>query len=101
MYRRGDSAVWCAAAVRCFSLRRLDVMKRLLVLFFAPLLARALPAQSSQCPSGTNQQRATQDACQQSIDLFKYMVPQLGIAITGGNATLGQGGALGGLGHFT
>src|SRR6184192_544441 len=28
------------------------------------------------------------------------MAQQLGIAITGGNATLGQGGALGGLGHF-
>ena len=29
------------------------------------------------------------------------MAPQLGTAITGGNATLGQGGALGGLGHFS
>jgi hypothetical protein len=29
------------------------------------------------------------------------MAPQLGAAITGGNATLGQGGSLGGLGHFS
>jgi hypothetical protein len=43
---------------------------------------------------------ATQDACQQAVDLFALMAPQLGVAITGGNATLGQGGALGGLGHF-
>jgi len=43
----------------------------------------------------------TRDACQQSIDLFRYMSPQLGISITGGNATLAQGGTLGGLGHFT
>jgi hypothetical protein len=42
-----------------------------------------------------------QDVCQMSVDLFRYMVPQLGISIAGGNATLGQGGALGGLPHFT
>jgi hypothetical protein len=29
------------------------------------------------------------------------MAPQLGTSITGGNATLGQGGNLGGLGHFS
>jgi hypothetical protein len=29
------------------------------------------------------------------------MAPQLGTSIAGGNATLGQGGSLGGLGHFT
>ena len=28
------------------------------------------------------------------------MAPQLGTSITGGNATLGQAGSLGGLGHF-
>ena len=41
------------------------------------------------------------DACQKAVDLFNYMTPQLGSAIAGGNATLGQGGALGGLGKFT
>jgi hypothetical protein len=44
---------------------------------------------------------ATRDACQQSVDLFKYMATQMGTAIAGGNATLGQGGTLGGLPHFT
>lgn len=61
-----------------------------------------------QCPPGTvdpitgipSRERATQDACQQAIDLFRYMVPQLGVAMTGGNTTLAQGGALGGLPHF-
>lgn len=36
------------------------------------------------------------DACQQGVDFFKYMAPQLGTAMTGGNTTLGQGGTLGG-----
>src|SRR5918911_871907 len=40
------------------------------------------------------------DACQKVVDLYKYMNVQLGTPVTGGNATLGQGGALGGLGHF-
>ena len=41
------------------------------------------------------------DACQKAVDLFNYMTPQLGSAMAGGNATLGQGGALGGTGRFT
>lgn len=63
---------------------------------------------TSRCPPGTasglgipDQTRASQDACQKAIDLFQYLAPQLGISITGGNATLGQGGTLGGLGHFS
>ncbi len=42
----------------------------------------------------------TQDACQKAVDLFQYMAPQLGTMIAGGNATLGQGGTLGGLAMF-
>lgn len=41
-----------------------------------------------------------EDACEKGIDLFDYMLPQLGTAMAGGNPTLGQGGALGGIGHF-
>ncbi len=40
------------------------------------------------------------DACQKVMDIFRYMNPQLGLLITGGNATLGQGGTLGGPGRF-
>ncbi len=63
-------------------------------------------AQQNTCPAGTtnlgvpDRDRATQDACQMAVDVFQYLAPQLGIALTGGNPTLGQGGVLGGLGHF-
>ncbi len=62
---------------------------------------------SPACPAGTttagipNSERVAQDACQQAYDLFQYMAPQLGLALAGGNATLGQGSTLGGLGHFS
>jgi hypothetical protein len=83
---------------------------RLFVLFAAvALTASTASAQvdTQRCPPGTtnlgvpDQDRASQDACQMAIDLFKYIAPQLGTSITGGNATLGQGGSLGGLGHFS
>ena len=35
------------------------------------------------------------NACQQAVDLFTYVAPLLGTAITGGNPTMGQGGSLG------
>jgi hypothetical protein len=57
--------------------------------------ANVASAQSTQCSAG-----ATQDACQKSVDLFNFMAPQLGTSVAGGNAQLGQGGTLGGLGHF-
>ncbi|MGH7605651.1 MAG: hypothetical protein ACRENK_16855 [Gemmatimonadaceae bacterium] len=70
--------------------------------------ANAQGVDTQRCPPGTangfgvpDQARASQDACQKAIDLFQYMAPQLGTSITGGNATLGQGGSLGGLGHFS
>lgn len=37
------------------------------------------------------------DTCQQAVDFFYYMSPMLGTAMTGGNTTLAQGGALGGM----
>jgi hypothetical protein len=55
------------------------------------------------CPPGSGAltpERFIQDACQQAVDLFTYMVPQLGLGLTGGNTTLAQGGALGGFPHF-
>lgn len=38
--------------------------------------------------------------CQATVDVFEYLAPQLAAAVTGGNATLGQGGAMAGAGHF-
>ena len=52
-----------------------------------------LSAQGTPCAT---QQTSTQDACRLAVDLFQYMAPQIGTAIAGGNATLGQGGTLGG-----
>ena len=69
--------------------------------------AQPAAAQTNTCPPGSttagipDRQRATQDACQIGVDVFQLLAPQLGVAMTGGNATLGQGGTLGGLGHFS
>ena len=68
----------------------------------AGLSVIALRSSDAQCPAGTpTQQTAPQDAQQQARDVFQYMAPQLGLAIAGGSATLGQGSVLGGLGHFS
>jgi hypothetical protein len=72
-------------------------------LLFAMARAQAQGA-ASPCPAGTtvtDPARLTQDACQMGIDVFHVMAPQLGLALAGGNATLGQGGTLGGPGHFS
>jgi hypothetical protein len=61
-----------------------------LVLAAIAAVPATMSAQST-CASGT-----TQDACQKAVDLYQYMAPQLGTVIAGGNATLGQGGTLGG-----
>ncbi|MCR4341755.1 MAG: hypothetical protein NUW01_17905 [Gemmatimonadaceae bacterium] len=82
------------------------------VVLASAVLAAPVAAQQAnpdaQCPPGStdsfgipDQQRATQDACQKAIDLFRYMAPQLGTALAGGAPTLGQGGPTGGLGHFS
>jgi hypothetical protein len=65
-----------------------------------PLLAQGGGLTASPCPSGTPQQVAAQDACTQAYDIYQFMAPQLGVALAGGNAMLGQGSVLGGLGHF-
>ncbi|MDE3054784.1 MAG: hypothetical protein KGJ70_12915 [Gemmatimonadota bacterium] len=64
--------------------------------------ARPVRAQTA-CPGGAQGSAAqvSQDGCQQAVDVFQYMAPQLGAAIAGGNATLGQGGTLGGFPHFS
>ncbi|HTL96150.1 MAG TPA: hypothetical protein VL157_11440 [Gemmatimonadaceae bacterium] len=41
------------------------------------------------------------DGCQKAIDLYQYLNTQIGTLVAGGNASLGQGGTLGGLGHFS
>ena len=80
------------------------MMRRLVV--SATLLVTAASAMHAQGKSAPDQQCATavielRDACQKSVDLFNYMAPQVGTAMAGGNATLGQASTLGGLGHFS
>ncbi|PYP80546.1 MAG: hypothetical protein DMD35_04345 [Gemmatimonadetes bacterium] len=73
------------------------------LMLLAAVGARAQSA-TSPCPAGasaTDPARLTQDACQIAVDVFDVMAPQLGLALSGGNATLGQGGNLGGPGHFS
>ena len=60
-----------------------------------PLAAQA--GREAQCSGGST---FLDDACQKGLDVLKFMSPQLGIAVAGGNATLAQGGTLGGLPHF-
>ena len=74
-------------------------------LALACTMAPSLSAQSgidSRCtdPELVGSGNEGQDACQKALDLLNYMTPQLGTLIAGGNATIGQGGTLGGLGHF-
>lgn len=68
--------------------------------FALPLAAQQPDPQCAPGSSVTSAQYYTSDACQKAEDLFKYMAPQLGISLTGGNALLGTGGTIGGLGHF-
>ncbi len=66
----------------------------------AALGAPALHAQSTgQFAPCVGQGDAT-DACQKAADLFAFLAPQISASIAGGNATLGQGGTMGGLGRF-
>jgi hypothetical protein len=85
-------------------------MKKYLVMAgIASFTASALAAQANSCPVTAGGQNPTasqqltnamHDACAQAVDVFQFVAPQLGLALTGGNATLGQGGTLGGFGHF-
>ena len=68
-------------------------MRRLAVAV-AVLAISAAPARS-QCPGGV-----TEDACQKAVDMWAYMMPQLGTSLVGGSHTLGIGSTLGGFPHF-
>ena len=79
------------------------MLKRLFVavsLVAAPLYAQGADPQCARGATALDPNTVTSDACQKALDLFRYMAPQLGISLTGGNPLLGQGGTVGGLGHF-
>jgi hypothetical protein len=75
------------------------VVAAVLLVAGSALQAQDLP--SPVCPGQSLQERVAQDACQQAYDVFQLLAPQLGLSLTGGNATAGQGGVLGGVGHFS
>jgi hypothetical protein len=76
-----------------------------LVLFASVSLAQGGGLTASPCPAGgivagiPDMTRIAQDVCTQAFDVYQFMAPQLGLALAGGNATIGQGGTLGGFGH--
>ena len=72
-----------------------------LSLIGAPAILAAQTGVDPRCPGVALADRVAQDACQKAIDIFAFMTPQLGIGLVGGNATLGSGGALGGVGRFS
>ena len=75
---------------------RLFVATALLAAAASPALAQGTTY--AQCNSAS---RYLVDACYTANDLFRYFSPQLGTALAGGNATLGTGSTLGGIGHFS
>ena len=98
--------------VRSFSIRRAYRMKkhvrarracsRLVCARGSARRRRAVRAERQRWRrSAGAQANVAQDACLQAYDSIQFMAPQLGLALAGGNATLGQGGTLGGLGHFS
>lgn len=84
-------------------------MKRLGLAAVMLTMATAVQAQATDCPApvttpitpGQFGQNASRDICLRTKDVFQLLAPQLGVSMTGGNPVLGQGGTLGGLGHFT
>jgi len=64
------------------------------VVAFVASKAVAQDLATPKCPGGPPLSAAqiAQDACQQAFDVYQFMAPQLGLALTGGNATAGQGG---------
>jgi hypothetical protein len=82
--------------MRKLNMKRLGVAAALLVMASTAQAQTGCPASTA----GASAQNAARDLCLQSQDVFQLLAPQLGISITGGNSTLGQGGTLGGLGHF-
>ena len=85
--------------------KHLSIAGVALIVFAGASLAQGGGLTASPCPAGgvvagiPDQTRIAQDVCTQAFDVFQFMAPQLGLALAGGNATIGQGGTLGGFGH--
>lgn len=58
--------------------------------------ANAQPGVETTCIPSIPGNSATADACQKVVDIFRFLSPQVGVALAGGNPVLGDGGTLGG-----
>jgi hypothetical protein len=77
-------------------------MKRsLLALATLSLSAVSVAGAQAGCTGTPSIATAAENSKQQAADLFQFVAPQLGQAVAGGSATLGQNSTLGGLGHFS
>lgn len=72
---------------------------RLLVVAALGGIASPLIAQNSQCAAFSTAQNARQ-SCDAAVDLTRAYHPIAGLLISGGNAVLGSGSSMGGLGRF-
>lgn len=68
----------------------------LLVLSARPLSAQLTPGTCTASPATVGGAPVGADACAKARDLFAFVSPQVGIALSGGNPLLGEGGTLGG-----
>src|SRR4051812_15268040 len=107
---RGRWAASAAEQEKSYSPRRKKRMKNSLVVACAVAVTSASVAlaqggglSTPKCQGGAqlSSQQIAQDACQQAYDIYQFLSPQLGLALAGGNATIGQGSVLGGLGHLS
>ncbi len=65
----------------------------------ATLAAGSLTAQTTSGACATSPATLSgADACRKALDLFGFVMPQVGVALSSGNPVLGEGGTLGGWG---
>lgn len=64
----------------------------------AALFSHPLRAQTTSGSCTTSSPLGANDICQKARDLFAFVVPQVGVAVSGGNPIPGDAGSLGGFG---
>lgn len=66
---------------------------------FTPTMSQAQAGIAVGCTATTGPVAPAADACQKVVDIFRFLAPQVGVALTGGNPMLGESGTLGGGGR--
>ncbi len=83
-----------SAAIRRVAIRRAALPT--LLSCFAPVLVLRAQTSTAACIVTPSTIGTGRDICQKASDLFAFVVPQVGVAIAGGNPMPGEGGTLGG-----